>query len=166
MVSSKRITPLMNSPAPGAVNSISRYARRVSSVDSSLMLLKRLRMVLVLSSAAKSPRCFATMAFAVAASSAVFMTDGSRSSGNVAVKDNKTLLGWNSEPKRTKIVLHRDRGPEARDHAENGQINRLRDRRACHPGAGAGSASCRRRARGAHPPHAAHGEQGPEGLAA
>src|ERR1700679_3158679 len=34
MVSSYRITPLIYDDAPGAVNSISRYARRFSSVDS------------------------------------------------------------------------------------------------------------------------------------
>src|ERR1700730_5725828 len=73
MVSSYMMTPLMYSAAPGAVNSISRYARRFSSVDSSLMVSKRLLMVLVLSSAAKIPLLFATNDRAVALSSAVFM---------------------------------------------------------------------------------------------
>ena len=48
----------MYSLTPGVVNSISRYVRRFSSVDSSLMLAKRLAMVPVLSSAAKMPSVF------------------------------------------------------------------------------------------------------------
>jgi hypothetical protein len=47
------------------------------------MLLKRLPMVLVLSSAAKRPLFFATIACAVAASSEVFMAEVSRFSVTV-----------------------------------------------------------------------------------
>ncbi len=98
-VSSKTRKPEMNSPRPGVVQSSSRYARRFSSVFSTAaggtggrarelrrcvagtaqraaararapMASKRLPIVPVDSSAARMPRPGATMAFAVAMSSA------------------------------------------------------------------------------------------------
>src|SRR5437867_2766162 len=55
IVSSKRITPLINSPAPAVVNKSSRYARRFSSVEGTLMLFNRFSIVPELSSAARIP---------------------------------------------------------------------------------------------------------------
>ena len=66
IVSSYRMTPLMCCPRPFAVNSMSRYARRFSSVLSTLMLAKRLSIVPVDSSAASKPFPPATMARATA----------------------------------------------------------------------------------------------------
>ena len=45
IVSSNRMTPLMNSSIPGAVKSSSRYARRCSSVDSTSTARKRFSIV-------------------------------------------------------------------------------------------------------------------------
>ena len=54
IVSSNRMTPEMNSLAPGVVNSSSRYARRLSSVDSTLIAANRFSIVPALSSAARN----------------------------------------------------------------------------------------------------------------
>src|SRR2546423_1005689 len=64
-VSSKRMTPLTNSAAPGVVNRSSRYARRFSSLHSTLTESKRFLHVPALSSAASRPLPGATMARAV-----------------------------------------------------------------------------------------------------
>ncbi len=56
IVSSKRMTPETHSPRPGVVNSSSRYARRLSSVDSTPIESKRFLIVPELSSAARMPR--------------------------------------------------------------------------------------------------------------
>src|SRR5439155_682942 len=64
IVSSKRLTPLMKSPAPFVVNKTSRYARRFSSVDATLMLFNRFSIVPELSSAARIPLPGATSFFA------------------------------------------------------------------------------------------------------
>ena len=69
IVSSNRITPLMNSSTPSVVNSSSRYARRVSSVDSTPIESKRFLIVPSLSSAARMPLPSATSARAVVSSS-------------------------------------------------------------------------------------------------
>src|SRR3954452_10254418 len=71
IVSSKRITPLMYSSTPSVVNSRSRYARRLSSVDSTPIESKRFLIVPVLSSAARIPFPSATSARAVFAKSAI-----------------------------------------------------------------------------------------------
>src|SRR5919106_1479388 len=73
MVSSNRITPLMNSSTPSVVKRRSRYARRFSSVDSTPILSKRFLIVPVLSSAARMPLPGATIARAVLLSSDRFM---------------------------------------------------------------------------------------------
>ena len=73
IVSSKRITPLMNSPAPVVVNKISRYARRFSSVEGTLMLFNRFSIVPELSSAARIPLPGATSFFAMDCKFSVFM---------------------------------------------------------------------------------------------
>ena len=52
----------MESPAPAVVNSISRYARRRSSVDSHPIESKRFLIVPLLSSAARMPLPGATSA--------------------------------------------------------------------------------------------------------
>jgi hypothetical protein len=65
IVSSNRITALMNSSTPGVVNRISRYALRISSVDSSMIESNRFWIVVSLSSAARMPLPGATSAFAV-----------------------------------------------------------------------------------------------------
>ncbi len=59
----------MWSPRPRVVNSMSRYARRFSSVDSTAIDLKRFSIVPVDSSAARMPLPGATMAWATLASS-------------------------------------------------------------------------------------------------
>src|SRR5262245_25755609 len=64
-VSSNRITPLTNSSTPFAVNSRSRYARRLASLLSTPTDLKRFSQVPLDSSAASSPLPLATMAAAV-----------------------------------------------------------------------------------------------------
>ena len=56
----------MCSAAPSVVNSMSRYARRFSSVDSTSIEAKRFVIVPVLSSAARMPFPGATSAHAVA----------------------------------------------------------------------------------------------------
>src|SRR5215207_8833682 len=63
------MTPLTDSSSPGVVNSMSRYARRFSSVDSSPIESKRFSIVPELSSAARIPLLPATRAFAVSYSS-------------------------------------------------------------------------------------------------
>src|ERR671911_2202701 len=63
------MTPLTNSSRPGVVKSMSRYARRVSSVDSSEIESKRFLIVPELSSAARIPLLSATRALAVSCSS-------------------------------------------------------------------------------------------------
>ena len=65
MVSSYKITPLIDSLSPSVVNRICRYARRRCSVDSSPMPASRLAIVGVLSSAARMPFPGATSASAV-----------------------------------------------------------------------------------------------------
>ena len=60
MVSSYRMAPLMNSAAPVVVNSISRYARRLCSVDWIPSVSNRLVKVATLSSAARMPLPSAT----------------------------------------------------------------------------------------------------------
>ena len=55
----------MNSSAPGVVNRRSRYARRISSVDSTPIAAKRFAIVPELSSAARIPLPSATRAKAV-----------------------------------------------------------------------------------------------------
>src|SRR6266536_5851129 len=59
------MTPLMYSSAPGVVKSRLRYARRLSSVDSTPIESKRFLMVPLLSSAARIPFPSATSALAV-----------------------------------------------------------------------------------------------------
>src|SRR5918995_5822471 len=59
------MTPLTNSSSPGVVKSMSRYARRFSSVDSSLIVSNRFSIVPELSSAARIPLSSATSAFAI-----------------------------------------------------------------------------------------------------
>src|SRR5665647_2107336 len=68
IVSSKRITPLMYSSAPGVVKSRSRYARRLSSVDSVPIASNRFLIVPSLSSAARIPLPSATSALAMSCS--------------------------------------------------------------------------------------------------
>ena len=65
IVSSNKIAPLIKSPSPGVVKSISRYARRFSSVAGMPVLLNRFSMVGRLSSAARIPLPGATSALAV-----------------------------------------------------------------------------------------------------
>src|SRR2546427_993474 len=78
------MTPLIHSAAPAAVNSSSRYWRRCSSVDSSLMPSKRFLMVPVLSSAARMPLFLATIALAMRASSLRFIVSPPASTGRPA----------------------------------------------------------------------------------
>jgi hypothetical protein len=73
IVSSKRITPLINSPAPFVVNKSSRYARRFSSVEGTLMLFSRFSIVPELSSAARIPFPGATSFFAMDSRFSVFI---------------------------------------------------------------------------------------------
>jgi hypothetical protein len=65
MVSSCMMTPLMNAAAAGAVKSISRYVRRLPSVDRIPSASKRFVNVGTVSSAARMPLPLATSAFAV-----------------------------------------------------------------------------------------------------
>src|SRR6266446_7835785 len=65
------MTPLMNSSTPGVVKSMSRYALRVSSVDSTPIESRRFLIVPVLSSAARIPLPSATSARAVFSSSSI-----------------------------------------------------------------------------------------------
>src|SRR3989344_1104777 len=62
------MTPEMYSPNPGVVKSISRYARRLSSVEGTAILVNRFSIVPVLSSAARIPFPGATICFAISAS--------------------------------------------------------------------------------------------------
>ena len=73
MVSSNKITPPIKSAAPSVINNISRYRRLDSSVDSVLIVSNRFFIVGVLSSAAKIPLPFATIAFAVAFNTSRFI---------------------------------------------------------------------------------------------
>ncbi len=73
IVSSKRITPLMKSPAPFVVNKTSRYARRFSSVDGTLMLFNRFSIVPELSSAARIPLPGATSFLATDSKFSIFI---------------------------------------------------------------------------------------------
>jgi hypothetical protein len=61
--------PLMKSPSPGVDKARARQARRVSSVDSTPIALKRLAIVGPLSSAARMPLPSAANACTVAESS-------------------------------------------------------------------------------------------------
>src|SRR6185503_10090186 len=70
-VSSNRITPERNCSMPGVLKRRLRYARRFSSVHSTLTDLKRFSQVPLDSSAARIPLPLATMAAAVFASSAL-----------------------------------------------------------------------------------------------
>ena len=65
----------MCSLRPSVVNRISRYARRSDSVDSRPMLLNRLAIVGVLSSAARTPLPGATSARAVSSMASMFIRD-------------------------------------------------------------------------------------------
>src|SRR5260221_5252561 len=67
------MTPLTKSAAPFVEKSISRYARRRSSVDSSPIESKRFLIVPLLSSAARIPFPGATSARAVACNSAMLI---------------------------------------------------------------------------------------------
>jgi hypothetical protein len=69
IVSSYRITPLMNSSAPSVRKRRSRYPRRFSSVDSTPIESKRFLIVPELSSAARIPLPSATSACAISCSS-------------------------------------------------------------------------------------------------
>src|SRR3569833_4614794 len=69
------MTPLMNSSAPGVVNSMSRYAWRLPSVDSRPIESKRFLIVPLLSSAARMPLPSATRAVAIACRSVLAMGD-------------------------------------------------------------------------------------------
>src|SRR5437773_3214061 len=73
IVSSKRITPLINSPDPAVVNKISRYARRLSSVEGTLMLFNRFSIVPELSSAARIPLPEATNFLAMDSKFSIFI---------------------------------------------------------------------------------------------
>ena len=73
MVSSCMMTPLMNSAAPGEVKSISRYVRRLSSVDWIDSASNRLVRVGTVSSAARMPFPSATSAIAVLSRSWLIM---------------------------------------------------------------------------------------------
>ena len=74
MVSSNRITPLMDRFRPGAVNSSSRSARRVSPVEGRSISRKRFSMVGKLSSAARRPLPGARSARTVASSEGKVLT--------------------------------------------------------------------------------------------
>src|SRR5260370_25261721 len=74
IVSSCRMTPLMNEAIPGVVKNISRYARRLSPVDSMVCAAKRLVIVGTVSSAARMPLPPATRARAVRLTSFDTMT--------------------------------------------------------------------------------------------
>ncbi len=63
----------MNSPAPFVVNKISRYIRRFSSFEGTLMLFNRFSIVPELSSAARIPLPGATSFLATVSKSSVFM---------------------------------------------------------------------------------------------
>ena len=67
------MTPLMYSSTPGVVKSRSRYARRVSSVDSSPIVSKRFLIVPLLSSAARMPFPSATSATATPGTSSLLI---------------------------------------------------------------------------------------------
>src|SRR5690348_9101530 len=86
IVSSYRMTPLMYSSTPGVVKSMSRYARRFSSVDSMPIESKRFLIVPVLSSAARMPLPSATSALAVSCSSVAM------SQSPVVVSPSRLLL--------------------------------------------------------------------------
>src|SRR5262249_27089413 len=73
IVSSKRITPLMKSPAPFVVNKTSRYARRFSSVEGTLMFFNRFSIVPELSSAARIPFPAATSFLAIVSKFSILM---------------------------------------------------------------------------------------------
>ena len=73
IVSSYRMAPLMNSAAPGVVNSISRYARRRGSVDAIPSASNRRVKVATLSSAARIPLPSATSAAATLARSPLIL---------------------------------------------------------------------------------------------
>ncbi len=73
IVSSNRITPLTCSARPGVVNSMSRYARRLASVESNPIESNRFLIVPVLSSAARMPLPGATSWAAVARRTSVSM---------------------------------------------------------------------------------------------
>src|SRR5690348_13632963 len=107
MVSSYRMTPLMNSSTPGVVKSMSRYARRVSSVDSRPIESKRFLIVPVLSSAARIPLPSATSAFAVSCSSLLAIAVFSRSD---------SVPNGIASPRGANPCFHGTgvRGPEAR----------------------------------------------------
>ncbi len=74
-VSSNRITPERNCSTPAVLKSRFRYARRFSSVHSTLTDLKRFSQVPLDSSAARMPLPFATMADAVLESSSLSMNE-------------------------------------------------------------------------------------------
>src|SRR6266566_3176572 len=73
IVSSNRITPLINSPTPAVVNKISRYQRRFSSVETTPMLFNRFSIVGELSSAARIPLPAATSFLAIDSKFLFFM---------------------------------------------------------------------------------------------
>ena len=101
IVSSKRITPLMCSSLPSVVKSISRYARRLSSVDSTPIESKRFLIVPSLSSAARIPLPGATSAFAIS-SRLVSVTVAIRASfGRSRRRRLSRLLSYPGSPART-----------------------------------------------------------------
>src|SRR6266487_7120606 len=82
IVSSKRITPLINSPAPFVVNRTSRYARRFSSVEGTLILFNRFSIVPELSSAARIPFPGATSFLATDSKVSVFIISSQHAQQN------------------------------------------------------------------------------------
>src|SRR5262249_47023868 len=98
-----RITPLMWSPAPAVVNSISRYARRRSSVLSQPIVSKRFLMVPLDSSAARIPLPGATIARATSCR----LMDSSRDvrrTGQVCRTPPSGPQPWPVVPPRANIV--------------------------------------------------------------
>src|ERR1041385_8388135 len=72
------MTPERNCSMPGVLKRRLRYARRFSSVDSTLTVLKRFSQVPLDSSAARMPLPLATIAAAVLESSALSMRVGKK----------------------------------------------------------------------------------------
>src|SRR5512141_614131 len=94
IVSSYRITPLMNSETPGVVNRRSRYARRFSSVDGRSIALNRFSIVGALSSAARIPLPGATRDHATAPSSPISISWFLPSRFSIVLPLLSYSIGW------------------------------------------------------------------------
>ena len=141
IVSSNRITPLMNSSAPSVVKSSSRYPRRFSSVDSTPIESKRFLIVPSLSSAARIPFPGATSAFAISSRLVSVMVAMSGLLRSLSPARLSPLLSYPGTPARGRSSVGRASASQAegRGFEPRRPLSRFPGRR---PAGRAGSRRC------------------------